>query len=265
MKYRTITYDEKSIIDVNLIDWFRFCQQYKLTESFITKYKDYVDWSQVSRFQKLSESFIEKHKDYVDWWFITKRQKLSCDFLDKLFDLIYDKVNEENYHILISNIIIHQRLKPWFIDKYIDRLMKSNYTYIFSNETNLDDILRCQRHLKFDYIIKLIDNDRGDNGYIKYLSKLLYYHKVPMDFLEQLLKENNFNDYYRRSTFFNNICQTQNLTEKFMEKYITEINFELISGYQEFSFGFYDLHKDKLNKNKMYYNKKLKWFKKGCE
>lgn len=216
---RTITYKKDSIIDPNLIDWFDFCQRYLLTEDFIEKWIDYVNWSQISRFQKLTEGFIEKWKDYVDWTYIIKKQNLSCGFLDKYFDRLFSVVNTRGKHYLIDYIINHQKLEEWFIDKYFDRLIKTNYSYIGSfKEIELEDIIRTQKHLKFEYLKSLIDRNES-NGITHILGTLLYYRKVPIEFLDKVLEKNNFDVIYTRTEFFNDIIKTQNVTTEFMKKY----------------------------------------------
>lgn len=86
MRHKKILYDENSLIDVNLMDWSSICEKDKLTEGFITKYKDYVDWYYISEKQKLSESFIEKYEDYLDWRWIARHQKFSLEFYNKHID-----------------------------------------------------------------------------------------------------------------------------------------------------------------------------------
>ena len=64
------------------------CDNQKLSEDFIRKYKDIVDWRAVSRSQKLSEAFMEEMKDYLDWSWACMCQKMTASFIEDNMDRI---------------------------------------------------------------------------------------------------------------------------------------------------------------------------------
>ena len=48
------------------MDWENISAYQKLSEDFISEFKDKVDWYDISRYQKLSKGFIQEFKDYVN-------------------------------------------------------------------------------------------------------------------------------------------------------------------------------------------------------
>lgn len=57
------------------VNWECISSQYKLTEEFIEKYKEYLDWEEISKFQDFSEKFLEKYYERLNLGVIEERIK----------------------------------------------------------------------------------------------------------------------------------------------------------------------------------------------
>lgn len=119
--------EEFNSIDPNAwwIDWYRLCKEYKLSESFITKYQDKLDQNNISCFQNLSEDFIIKHKDKLNWRWISRKENLSINFVKEF------KNKLEWYYISQW-----KNLSEEFIREFKNELdwSKISFNYKFSEE-----------------------------------------------------------------------------------------------------------------------------------
>jgi hypothetical protein len=96
-------------IDLNKLYWNHISMYQKLSESFITEFKDNLDWDCISYYQNLSESFISEHKDNFEWSFISYNQKLSESFISEHKDKVY-----------WDCISYYQKLSESFISEFKD-------------------------------------------------------------------------------------------------------------------------------------------------
>jgi hypothetical protein len=105
-------------IDLKQIDWYHMSMYQKLSESFISEFKDNLKWYHISKFQKLTEDFIRENKDNVNWDYISKYQNLSESF-------IIEFKNKVSW----SNISAYQKLTESFITKFQDKVQWSNISH----------------------------------------------------------------------------------------------------------------------------------------
>ena len=111
---------EKFISDFkDKVDWIFISTNYTLTESFIEKFENYVDWVSISLYQKLSENFILKHKNQLHWEAIFSHQKLSENF-----------IREFQHMIGVNWVFKSQKLSEDFIREFKDR----NINWYFISE-----------------------------------------------------------------------------------------------------------------------------------
>ena len=78
--------------------WADISVDQKLSESFISEFKDKVNWLSISMYQKLSEPFIREFQDKVYWWYISKHQKLSNEFIEEFKDRLDFNETKDSWH-----------------------------------------------------------------------------------------------------------------------------------------------------------------------
>lgn len=116
---------EKFITDFkDKIEWKTFWSRERPLH-YLELYKDKLDWKVISEYQKLPESIITKYKDQVDWKKISRNQKLTSDFIDKNIDKIdlcelNKNYRAENLSNKIKNKIKESVLEAKFLGKYED-------------------------------------------------------------------------------------------------------------------------------------------------
>lgn len=72
--------------------WDNLVKNYKMKQSKIVEFSDYLDWDLVCKHQKLSERFILNHSDKVNWTNIFMYQNVSDNFIKKNRDK-FDKAS----------------------------------------------------------------------------------------------------------------------------------------------------------------------------
>jgi hypothetical protein len=169
-------------IDLNKLYWNHISMYQKLSESFITEFKDKVDWTCISYYQKLSESFITEHKDYVDWNYISYNQKLSESFISEHKDKVY-----------WDCISYYQKLSESFIIEFKDKVnwdrissnQKLSESFITEHKDKVSwDRISCFQKLSESFII-----EHKDYVYWGCISK---YQKLSESFIiEHKLRLNN--------------------------------------------------------------------------
>lgn len=128
-------------------DWSIISEHKKLTESFISKFADFVDWTKISEYQELSESFIERYSDRVNWREISFYQQLSDAFTYKFYDkLDINRVIENSCNIsedFIRDNIDNMTEYSWMKISY-SRKLSEEFIREFQDKLDWDNIFEHQ-------------------------------------------------------------------------------------------------------------------------
>lgn len=124
-------------------------ERQKLSEEFISQYKDIINWKKVCSYQTLSEDFIRQHKDLVNWTRISGYQKLSEDFIIEFKDLVNWK--------LISSFV---QLSDDFIDKHMEYI---DWKFLSTRQTLSEDFIRKYQDFVDWYFICIFQAHLSEN------------------------------------------------------------------------------------------------------
>jgi hypothetical protein len=123
------------------VGWVHVSSYQKLSERFISDFRDKVYWGCISQHQKLSEEFIRKNSFYVHWEYISRDQKLSEAFIREFYDKVYwpyieeyqklseGFIRENSNKLYFPNIAKYQKLSPEFIKEYNLTIPKKCWLY----------------------------------------------------------------------------------------------------------------------------------------
>lgn len=160
------------------IKWEYIVTNYRLSESFIEKYKDYLGWFYILRYQKLSEEFIKKWIDELSIFELPYFQTLSEEFIE-----------EHQKNLSWVGISKFQKLSKGFIKKYCNEL---NWKSIFKYQ-NLDDfdyylnfVSKKDRKFYREFLKYNIYNNNLDNNY--FISYIVNFEDLNK---EEFLKSHN--------------------------------------------------------------------------
>jgi hypothetical protein len=197
----------------NKLNWDLISEHQNLNEEFIIDFQYFIKWESISIHQVLSESCIEMFKDKVSWTYISQYQKLSLKFIKKYHDMVD-----------WNCIIIYQKCgTKYFINKYIGTKYFVDWDYICSNITLTKKFIRD--NLKYLDINRLVakqdliyDEKDNKNLLIKYILKVF--------------QENNHINNLNWSAFFHTQSLPEPLLEYLIEKYPSNILWNIISANQ---------------------------------
>jgi len=133
---------------MNLIDWNKICEHQKLSEKFMCEFRDKIVWNHILKYEHLSEEFIFFNKDKI-----RIKNLRNLNEIDDLVIFYCLKNSFENITWYIENINISQTM----LVKIIEHIRCINSENIFSNNKVICEKIIINQKLKSKYIEKYID------------------------------------------------------------------------------------------------------------
>ena len=200
------------------IDWYAVSTNFKLSESFIEKFKDKLNWGILIQNQILSERFIEFYKYKIDFRYIAIYQKLSEEFIEKYQDELkwdyvsaYQVLSEpfiEKYQDKVDWIYIsmYQKLSVAFIEKHLSKVkLKLIFQYQKLSEEDIERLIERELSLIWVSMFKSETSLSSENSQpivnefiLNYLHTIAIYQKVSDKFLSSynlIVSKNSFWQY----------------------------------------------------------------------
>lgn len=198
-----------------------------LSETFISKNKQYLDWPSVWWKQKLSETFIVNNLEDVKWENLSSNRNINFydTFLLKYIKMI-NWVNFLNTHKVSISVLTS--VSEYIISCNTDYSKEEFWVVVSSTQT-----------LNFDYI----------NRYSYYLDMSLVCRNMH---LPESLLEQNYNKIDKDV-----LVETQILSIDFLERHIDDLDCDLIIKYQDITDEFVSEHLEKIDLYEIFISDKI--------
>lgn len=197
----------------------------------------------ISRSEKLSEDFMRKYEKHLYWEELCKYQDMSEKFIEEFINKIYARP-------LLDRGLINEN----FIRRYADTI---NWKTVSNSRADLSigflrefkDKIDWQRYFyNHTPTQKFVEEFRD----VIPLSTVIYKVKMTEDFIRRYRIE--LEKYY---SFWSSICETQDLSEEFIEEFADKVNWKVISYRQKLSRRMIEKYADKLDWKYMIANQKF--------
>lgn len=179
-----------------------------------------VDWNALVPYQDLPPDIIDKYHDKWDWRDITIEQFLTLELIEKYADKIYWPL-----------LAINQRTQYLFNDSFV---------YYFRDKPIWDNI-GMMENVTIECIMGFKDRVTLPGWNSVVMNKV-----IPMDVLEEILRIVEDITEKDMGLLWSNISTYQELTQEFMDKYETKLDWREVCITQVFDWEFIKRHSDKI-------------------